>query len=202
MASRKVKWKKARPRKPLKKSQRELRIEKAIIEWEGISEGLSIQEKFRLAKEIRGSGILPVGIRARLSVPTNDMWQKLTKKITLVIIAREGANRSDRVLIPIRFPFNFRSCLKDFPTSSKMVDADMLSVTMLYNATKVLDWLYDRGYSRYSSRQLRKHIGVFNKWLSEWENEFNILNQYGVDSDIVAEYANVIDSFEKGEDDV
>ena len=205
MAGRKITWKKPKPRKPVKKTARQLRIEEAINNWPSLSEGMSPQEKLRLAKEIRGTGRLPRGLAHLFRPPTEDDFYALGLHCCKAIIDRKGSSRSDRAVVFMKLPYSYRYSWSDFPVGV-MVDADMLSITFRFNANILLDYLHKKGYSDFSSRDLRKYLGVFERKISSWvseensENEFAILSKFGYDSDIFKAYEEELSKLIEGED--
>jgi len=194
-----------KPRKPrkIKLTERDKRIQQALNTPE-IFDGLSPQEQLALAKEIRGVGRLSKYLETRYRQPTEDDFRQMALVCAKAIVSRQRENgervRSDRIFVTIRLPYFFREKNKTFPLGVLM-SADVLSVTMRINANKVLDWLYELGYSDFSSKELRKYLGVFERELTAWENEFTILNTYGRDEDIFLAWGELMNDIKEKDDD-
>lgn len=180
--------KKPRKRKTIKKTPRQLKIERAIAEWDVLSQDLSPQQKLALARKIRGSGKLPQGMQHLFRVPQEADYREMALVCSKAIVARNGNNqRSDRVNVIVRLPYFFRERAKDFPIG-RLVDADMLTQTFEINANYLLTWLYEKGYSDFDSKTLRKELGVFQRKLAAFENEFALINAYAPDEVIFSEW--------------
>lgn len=205
MAGRKITWKKPKPRKPIKKTSRQIRIEEAINSWPSLSEGLSPQEKLKLARDIRGTGRLPRGLAHLFRPPTEDDFRALALHCCKAIIERRGSKRTDRAIVFVKLPYSYRYSWTDFPVGV-LLDADMLSVTFRFNANLLLDFLHKKGYSDFCSADLRKYLGVFERKMSCWENaseeenDFALLMQFGYDSDIFRAYEQELSKLIEGEE--
>lgn len=193
MAYRKTRWRKPRPRKPRKLTAREQRIMEAINSWGELSRGLTAKEKFKLAKDIRGSGKLPRAFQHMFRAATEMDLRALALFCCKAIIEKRDSKRTDRVMVKVRLPFSYRYSWPDFPIGD-MVDADMLSQTYLYNANKLLAFLHEKGYSEFSDRHLRKYLGTLKRRITDFgdDEELAILNMYGYDSEILAMYEDIL----------
>lgn len=199
MARRKNTWRKPKTRKPPKKTQRQIKIENAILEWPSLSEGLTPQQKLALARSIRGSGKLPTGMNHLYRPVTEDDLRSLALHCCRAIIERKG-KRTDRVFTDIILPYSFRYSWPKFPIGV-MIDADMLTITMRYNCNKILDFLHQQGYSDFSSRDLRKYLGTLQRKLTgvDEDSDLAILNAYGYDSEIMSMYEDIMSDIVEGE---
>lgn len=203
MAGRKITWKPPKPRrrKPIKKTARQLKIEEAMQNWEALSEGLSPQQKLRLARDIRGSGRLPKGMQMLYRPVTEDDLRSLALFCCKAIIAKKG-KRTDRIFVNVRLPYNYRAAWPTFPTGV-LQDADMLSVVMRLNANIVVDFLHKEGYSDFCSSDLRKYLGVLQRKISsvDEDSELAILNAYGYDTEVLGMYEDILNNLLEGEND-
>jgi len=202
MAGRKNTWKAPKPRRarPIRKTIRQLRIEEAINNWPKLSEGLTPREKAALARKLRGNGRLPKGMSYLFRPVTEDDLRSLALFCCKAIIARKG-KRTDRVFVKVVLPYSFRYAWNNFPIGT-LVDADMLTVTMKYNCSKLIDFLHAQGYTDFSSSDLRKYLGVLQRKISsiDEDSELAILNAYGYDTEVLGMYENILNNLLEGEE--
>lgn len=182
-----------KPRKPrkIKKTERQLRIEEAVSQEPALYEGLTPQEQLAKARAIRGVGRLPKGLQSLYKAPTEDEWRNLALVCVKAIVQRvDGFMRSDRVSVEIRLPYFYREYAKDFPIGT-LLRADTLTQTFRVNANKLLDYISAKGYTSFTSRELRKNIGAYTRELSQWDNEFTLLSKYAPDYVILEAWENL-----------
>lgn len=157
--------------------------------------GLSLTEQKTLAKMRRPIGKVPKWRTKQMRKATKQDYEKLLLACTESLVhAWYNHNiRLDYVDVYVKLPFNFRAYWdKSFPKPF-ILGYDDWTITCSFRVNKVVDWLYEKGYSPYTATELRKSI-----WKITLEQErLDMFYEYAASQSIIELYSEIIDDTEK-----
>lgn len=158
--------------------------------------GLSVNEQCELAKMRRPVGKMPKWKTSQMRVATKNDYEKLVLACTEALVHAwyDTSQRLDYVNVYVKVPFNWRAKFsKDLPRAFVLAYDDW-TVTISWRVNRILDWLHSKGYSQYSSSELRKSIwGI----LSE-QDKLELYYDVASSQSILELYSEIIDDVKEG----
>lgn len=195
--------------RPVKLTPRDRRIIASLTD-ESWKEGCETPRQLYLkAVDVRGVGRLSRWMQTRVVPLTVEDWKRIVLLCTDAIVKKRYSHRSDRACVDILVPFNYRKMCPSFPKGILVDVPNVLTLKFRVNANKLLDYVYEKGYSSYNSRQLKKQLGIVNHYftsltnllecdeIDEWDK---ILLQHGSDGEVEAYLGRLLSSDEEGEE--
>lgn len=153
--------------------------------------GLSVAEQCELAKMRRPQGKTPWWRLKQLRKATKQDYEKLLLACTesLVNAWYNTDIRLDYINVYARLPFNFRTFWdKELPRPF-ILGYDDFDIIVSWRVNKIIDWLHSRGYSYYTSSELRKATWAI---LQEQE-KFSLYYDVASNQSIIELYGETID---------
>lgn len=158
--------------------------------------GLSLEEQKQLAKMRRPIGKVPKWRTSKMRSATKKDYEKLLLACTetLVHAWHDPNQRLDYVNVYVRLPFNWRKYSSPDLPKPFIVGYDDWTVVVSWRVNKIVDWLYEKGYSPYTAQELRKSIFAI---LHEQER-FDFYYEYAATESIIELYSDVIEDTKQG----
>lgn len=194
----------------IRPSERDLTLMEYYRQGASFFEGCkSADEMYKKAKDAIGVGRFSKYIDSRLSPILPEAWQKVVMACTAAIVKKQNHTRTDRATLDVALPINFRVKNKKFPKGILVGMKDIFTVIMRVNASNLLDYVYELGYSSYTAKQLRAEIGQVEKLLNALDKQYELGDNddvaamfeedkntavmlFGAESEVVGVLANVV----------
>lgn len=160
-----------------------------------VYKGLTLDEQRALARQRRGRGRPPKTWLRTLSQPTQEDWDKLCVLTTNTLINSVDffGNRTSRMryaMFVMCLPFNYRKVWDKGWPRGRVVGFDDWMVWIEYNSANVLDYMYERGYSKHSSYDIGASLQAFSADM----NRVELYNTHAIDKSILELYDQIIGS--------
>lgn len=153
--------------------------------------GLTLEEQKQLAKLRRPVGRVPKWITSKMRKATKSDYEKLLLACTEALVHAwyETTQRLDYVNVYMKVPFNFKTYYdKELPRCF-IVGYDDWHIVVTWRVDKIVNWLYNKGYSPYTATELRKSI-----WAILLEQErLDFYYEVAANQSIIELYSDIID---------
>lgn len=152
--------------------------------------GLPLEQQKVLSKLRRGPGRTPKWRTDSMKPAGKKDYEKLLLHCTQVLINAwdDPTIRMDRIDIYVKLPFNWRLTYDSSIPRAVILAYDDWTVTVCWKIDRIVQWLYEKGYSHYTAAELRKSIWA----ILQEQSKLDLYYEYASTGSILELYSDIV----------